>query len=110
MTQGSYKMKKKNSMLNTVESSKIFTLSLKTQSKIKKYKKINLTVNEIFEDFTNKFHYIYFQNICDQFRTNTVSILNENYHSKLEEYFKYEDDIEELYLMLNDGRSDYLFR
>lgn len=82
---------------------KAFNLSLKTQSKLLQYKRKSLSVNEIFEDFTNKFHYIFFQTLCDNFFKNSVTLLNENYIQKKEKYFKYEDQIKELKIMSADS-------
>ncbi len=82
---------------------KAFNLSLKTQSKLLQYKRKSLSVNEIFEDFTNKFHYIFFQNLCEKFFKNSVTLLNENYIQKKEKYFKYEDQIKELKIMSADS-------
>ena len=80
-----------------------FNLSLKTQSKFIKMK--GLTVNEVFKDFSNKFHYIYFQKIYEIHSNKIIPLLNENYNKKIEEYFKIEDHIKELNIMFSDGIS-----
>ena len=88
-----------NSFLTPV---KTFNLSLQTQSKLIKYKKKTLTVNEVFEDFTNKFHYVYFKKLCFEFYQIAVVHLNDQYQNKKEAYIKFEDQIQELDIMFSE--------
>lgn len=64
----------------------------------------------MFEDFTNKFHYIFFQNLIDSIFNKLMQLLDNNYHDKLIEYFKIEDQIKEMNLMLSDNGNIFFIQ
>jgi len=97
------KPKKRRSVFyNYTTPIKMFNLSLHTESKLNKFKKKTLTINEVFEDFSSKYHYIYFLNLCDTYFKSATLHLNEAYQKKKENFFAFEDQIEELNFMFAD--------
>jgi len=76
--------------------------STKDKKQLKKGKKKILSISEIFDEYMNKFHFIYFQKVCENIIKTSMGIINKSYQSQVQSYVKVGDQIEELNLMFND--------
>jgi len=69
---------------------------------LKKGKKRIQSINEVFEEYMTKFHFIYFQKVCENIIKSSMDIINENNKLQIKNYMKLEDQVEELLYMFND--------
>ncbi len=78
--------------------------SLKTNFKLSKMKKTTLAVSEVFDDYLDKFHYIFFKNVGNTLAEYIIVQYNLNYVNKVNIYKQTEDKVKELeFLKLDLG-------
>jgi len=79
------------------------------KKQIKKGKKKILSINEVFDDYLSKFHFIYFQKVCENIVKIPIDTINDSYTKQISSYMKFQDQIEEiLFMFKDDPQSDYL--
>ena len=64
--------------------------------------KSSLSVREIFEDYIDKFHYIYFKNIGNILADYTISQFNKNYFQKLSVFNETQNKLMEIEVVKMD--------
>jgi len=75
----------------------------KERKQIKKgWKKKICSINQVFDDYLNKLHFIYFQKVCENICKNSMDIIHASYNKQLNSYLKIDDQIEELLIMSKD--------
>jgi len=78
------------------------------KKQLKKGKKKILSINEVFDDYLSKFHFIYFQKVCENIVKSPIDIINNSYTNQVSTYMKFEDQIEEiLFMFKDDPQSNY---
>jgi hypothetical protein len=76
--------------------------SLQTNFKLSKTKKSTLAVSEVFDDYLDKFHYIFFKNVGNTLAEYTIAQYNSNYTNKVNIYKQTEDKVKELEFLKMD--------